>query len=114
MFLVLEFCSVSSNHITDFLENWLLKTLAEWKSRLRGWGYEPVICSVDTNQGLDTLHFLLRNQTTVIVGPSGVGKSSLINALRGTKNVLADDNGFEPVGLPPLFRTTVLLFLCLH
>ncbi|KAL6551437.1 hypothetical protein OROGR_007591 [Orobanche gracilis] len=72
-------------------------TLTEWKSRLRGWGYEPVICSVDTNQGLDTLHFLLRNQTTVIVGPSGVGKSSLINALRGSKNVLADDNGFEPI-----------------
>ncbi|KAL6518764.1 hypothetical protein OROHE_017517 [Orobanche hederae] len=72
-------------------------TLAEWKSRLRGWGYEPVICSVDTNQGLDKLHFLLRNQTTVIVGPSGVGKSSLINALRGTKNILADDNGFEPI-----------------
>ncbi|KAK6155252.1 hypothetical protein DH2020_009500 [Rehmannia glutinosa] len=72
-------------------------TLVEWKSRLRGWGYEPVICSVDTKRGLDTLQFILRDQTTVIVGPSGVGKSSLINALRGTKSVPEDDNWFEPI-----------------
>ncbi|XP_011098809.1 uncharacterized protein LOC105177379 [Sesamum indicum] len=75
-------------------------TLVEWKSRLRGWGYEPVLCSVDTKRGLDTLQFILRDQTSVIVGPSGVGKSSLINALRGNKSVLAateEDNWFEPI-----------------
>ncbi|GFP84965.1 putative ribosome biogenesis GTPase rsga [Phtheirospermum japonicum] len=71
--------------------------LSEWKSRLRGWGYETVICSVDTKQGLDTLQFILRDQTSVIVGPSGVGKSSLINALRGNKSVLEDDNLLEPI-----------------
>lgn len=58
-------------------------TLVSWKSRLRSWGYEPVFCSVETKHGLDTLKFILREQTSVIVGPSGVGKSSLINALRG-------------------------------
>ncbi|KAL0377350.1 UNVERIFIED_CONTAM: Small ribosomal subunit biogenesis GTPase RsgA 1, mitochondrial [Sesamum radiatum] len=63
-------------------------TLVEWKSRLRSWGYEPVLCSVETKQGLDTLQFILRDQTSVIVGPSGVGKSSLINALRGNKSIL--------------------------
>ncbi|CAA0824514.1 Minichromosome maintenance (MCM2/3/5) family protein [Striga hermonthica] len=72
-------------------------TLAEWKSRLHGWGYEAVICSVDTKHGLDTLKFILRDQTTVIVGPSGVGKSSLINALRGNGSVPQDDNSFEPI-----------------
>ncbi|KAG8384917.1 hypothetical protein BUALT_Bualt04G0168000 [Buddleja alternifolia] len=75
-------------------------TLLEWKSRLRSWGYEPVICSVDTKRGLDTLQFILRDQTSVIVGPSGVGKSSLINALRGNKSVRGateDDNWFEPI-----------------
>lgn len=75
--------------------------MAEWKSRLRGWGYEPVICSVDTKKGLDTLQFILRDQTSVIVGPSGVGKSSLINALRDNKTVIGtveDANWFEHVG----------------
>ncbi|KAL1564262.1 thiamine phosphate phosphatase [Salvia divinorum] len=73
-------------------------TLKEWKSRLHQWGYEPVFCSVDTKQGLDTLQFILREQTSVIVGPSGVGKSSLINALRGNRSVLGtveDDSLFE-------------------
>lgn len=74
--------------------------LVEWKSRLRSWGYEPVLCSVDTKQGLDTLKFILRGKTSVIVGPSGVGKSSLINALRGNQHVpgaAEDDNWFEPI-----------------
>lgn len=67
---------------------------------LRNWGYEPVLCSVDTKQGLDTLEFILRDQMSVIVGPSGVGKSSLINALRGNRTVVRaaeDDNWFEPL-----------------
>ncbi|PIN07027.1 hypothetical protein CDL12_20420 [Handroanthus impetiginosus] len=75
-------------------------TLSEWKSRLRRWGYEAVLCSVDTKRGLDTLQFILRDQTSVIVGPSGVGKSSLINALRSNKSIpgaTEDDNWFEPI-----------------
>ncbi|KAI3817465.1 hypothetical protein L1987_11256 [Smallanthus sonchifolius] len=58
------------------------ETVTSWKSKLRSWGYEPIICSVETKTGLDSLQFNLRDQTSVIVGPSGVGKSSLINALR--------------------------------
>ncbi|XP_050206568.1 small ribosomal subunit biogenesis GTPase RsgA 1, mitochondrial [Mercurialis annua] len=58
------------------------ETLTSWKLKLHSWGYEPVFCSVQSKQGLDTLAFMLRDQTTVIVGPSGVGKSSLINVLR--------------------------------
>ncbi|XP_071716316.1 small ribosomal subunit biogenesis GTPase RsgA 1, mitochondrial-like [Rutidosis leptorrhynchoides] len=58
------------------------ETVISWKSKLRSWGYEPIFCSVETKAGLDSLQFNLRDQTSVIVGPSGVGKSSLINALR--------------------------------
>ncbi|KVI05734.1 small ribosomal subunit biogenesis GTPase RsgA 1, mitochondrial [Cynara cardunculus var. scolymus] len=58
------------------------ETQVSWKSKLRSWGYEPIFCSVETKTGLDSLQFNLRDQTSVIVGPSGVGKSSLINALR--------------------------------
>lgn len=92
--------------------NWLLKIRKEWKSRLYRWGYEPVLCSVDTKQGIDTLQFILREQTSVIVGPSGVGKSSLINALRGSKTFLGaveDDNLFEPVRFPFLASTEIWL-----
>ncbi|KAL8218852.1 hypothetical protein R6Q57_022225 [Mikania cordata] len=58
------------------------ETVTSWKSKLHSWGYEPIICSVETKIGLDSLQFDLKDQTSVIVGPSGVGKSSLINALR--------------------------------
>lgn len=67
--------------------------------RLRGWNYEPFFCSVGTKEGLDAIAFVLRNQTSVIVGPSGVGKSSLINILRSSSGGgdVEDENWFEPV-----------------
>ncbi|XP_010531257.1 PREDICTED: uncharacterized protein LOC104807593 [Tarenaya hassleriana] len=74
--------------------------LESWKARLRRWGYEPMFCSVGTKHGLDAVAFNLRNQTSVIVGPSGVGKSSLINVLRsnsGGPRAMEDDNWFEPI-----------------
>lgn len=77
-----------------------MQTLSSWKSRLHSWGYEPLFCSVGSKRGLDTLAFTLRDQTSVIVGPSGVGKSSLINALRSAfhPNAVDGDNWFLPVG----------------
>lgn len=64
--------------------------------RLRGWNYEPFFCSVGTKEGLDAIGLVLRDQTSVIVGPSGVGKSSLINVLRSSGGV-EEENWFEPV-----------------
>ncbi|XP_010511675.1 PREDICTED: uncharacterized protein LOC104787752 [Camelina sativa] len=73
--------------------------LESWKIRLRGWNYEPLFCSVGTKEGLDEIAFILRNQTSVIVGPSGVGKSSLINILRSHHGggEVEDENWFEPM-----------------
>lgn len=76
------------------------ETLFGWQIRLRRWGYEPLLCSVDSNHGLDNLAYILRDQTTVIVGPSGVGKSSLINALRGKNRdseAAEGENWFDPI-----------------
>ncbi|CAH2065841.1 unnamed protein product [Thlaspi arvense] len=72
--------------------------LESWKIRLRRWNYEPLFCSVGTKDGLDAIAFILRNQTSVIVGPSGVGKSSLINILRSNSGgAIEDENWFEPI-----------------
>ncbi|NEQ97258.1 MAG: small ribosomal subunit biogenesis GTPase RsgA [Cyanothece sp. SIO2G6] len=52
-----------------------------WRDRLRQWGYEPVMISLLQGEGLDILHHHLCGRSTIVSGPSGVGKSSLINAL---------------------------------
>jgi ribosome biogenesis GTPase len=44
-------------------------------------GYPVIQISAKTEHGLDPLRARLRGQTSILVGQSGVGKSSLINAL---------------------------------
>lgn len=44
-------------------------------------GYPVVICSTRTGVGLERLRAELRGRVTAVVGQSGVGKSSLLNAL---------------------------------
>ena len=45
-------------------------------------GYEVIFTSAKVGIGLDTLKGLLKGKTTTVAGPSGVGKSSLINQLQ--------------------------------
>lgn len=52
-----------------------------WQARIKAWGYEPILVSVETGQGFDVLLHRLRDRVTIFAGPSGVGKSSLINRL---------------------------------
>jgi len=52
-----------------------------WQHRLHGWGYQPLLLSVATQQGIAAVARELTQHTTVVSGPSGVGKSSLINHL---------------------------------
>ena len=44
-------------------------------------GYKVVLASVIKNEGIDEVKALLKNKTTLLSGHSGVGKSSLINAI---------------------------------
>jgi len=47
-------------------------------------GYDVIFTSAKAGINLDTLKELLNGKTTTVAGPSGVGKSSLINQLQDT------------------------------
>jgi ribosome biogenesis GTPase len=49
--------------------------------RLQAWGYQPLFISVQNQINIDQIANYSSNKITVIAGPSGVGKSSLINRL---------------------------------
>jgi ribosome biogenesis GTPase / thiamine phosphate phosphatase len=52
-----------------------------WRDRLSAWGYPPLLLSTYAGIGLSALQATLDQRITVVSGPSGVGKSSLINQL---------------------------------
>ena len=45
-------------------------------------GYRVLYTSAETGRGLDTLQTVLKGKISVLAGPSGVGKSSLLNAIQ--------------------------------
>jgi len=55
----------------------ILSVAAEY----RAIGYQVIVTSAETGLGLEQLHAALFNRLSVFVGKSGVGKSSLLNAL---------------------------------
>ncbi len=44
-------------------------------------GYPVLVCSTKTDQGMHEVGSILRGKTSLLMGKSGVGKSSLVNAL---------------------------------
>lgn len=52
-----------------------------------GCGYQVLFTSALLDKGVDGIRKLLQNKTTVLAGPSGVGKSSLINRLQPEANM---------------------------
>ncbi len=53
----------------------------KWQQRLQQWGYQASYISVKRQLGISNLLERLKGNITVVAGPSGVGKSSLIDAL---------------------------------
>jgi ribosome biogenesis GTPase len=72
--LQVNLCLNKSDLVTD------TQRLA-WCDRVGGWGYNPIFISVEKQMGIGELRARLAGQITVFAGHSGVGKSSLTNAL---------------------------------
>lgn len=58
--------------------------LQELENIYEGCGYPVVFTSAIEKENVDEIRKLLKGKTTVIAGPSGVGKSSLINELQSS------------------------------
>ncbi len=65
----------------DLLDDASRREIASLLDEYRHLGYTVLETSVKDGTGLDALADLLRDHTSIFVGQSGVGKSSLVNAL---------------------------------
>lgn len=59
----------------------------ELKRAYEACGYRVLFVSALENEGMEELHALLKGKTTAVAGPSGVGKSSIINRLSPEANM---------------------------
>ena len=50
-------------------------------------GFDVLMCSAQTGEGVEQLKALLKGKTTALAGSSGVGKSSLLNAIGESLNL---------------------------
>ena len=73
-----ELCALICLNKTDLPHDPRVEEAAELYSKL---GYTVLWTSTYTGQGIDPLRALLKEHTSLFSGPSGVGKSSLVNAI---------------------------------
>jgi ribosome biogenesis GTPase len=69
----------------DLVEDW--DEVNDFCNVYGGIGYRVIKTSAFTGDGIDNLRSILRDKTSVFVGQSGVGKSSLINVVQPGLNV---------------------------
>ena len=63
-------------------------------------GYELLFTSAKTQENVEKLKSVLCGKMTAVAGPSGVGKSSLINDLQAENTYIMDTPGFSSMDLP--------------
>lgn len=68
-----------------------LEKYEQWKAMYEKVGYKVLLISAVKNEGVDEVVKLLKNKTTLISGHSGVGKSSLLNAIFPHMNLKTQD-----------------------
>lgn len=54
----------------------------EFRAIYESCGYQTLLVSAEQEKGMEALQQLLRGKTTTVAGPSGVGKSSIVNCLQ--------------------------------
>lgn len=67
-----------------------IATKEEWealKNAYQECGYQVIFCSTKEDNGMDAIKHCLKGKTTTVAGPSGVGKSSMINCLQENVNM---------------------------
>jgi ribosome biogenesis GTPase / thiamine phosphate phosphatase len=71
-----------------------------WREMYEAAGYTVAATSIHQQEGMDTIKALLSNKTTLLSGHSGVGKSSLLNALFPDMNLRTGEvSGWSGKGL---------------
>lgn len=75
----------------DLLDDEELDYLKELSEAYKKVGYPSLHISVHDNFGVDTVKEMLKGKITLFSGHSGVGKSSLLNAVNSELNVRVDD-----------------------
>lgn len=63
----------------------------DYRKIYEGSGYEVISASTYEKHGMDVLKSVLRGKTTALAGPSGVGKSSIMNMLNPSANMDTGD-----------------------
>jgi len=66
---------------SDLYKSKELEKYEQWKKMYEAVGYKVLLISAVRNEGVDEVVKLLKDKTTLISGHSGVGKSSLLNAI---------------------------------
>lgn len=85
---------------TDIYRQKEFKKLQDISAIHQSLGYKVLPVSVEKNEGIDIVKNLLGNKTTLISGHSGVGKSSLINALLPHQDIKTQDvSGWSGKGM---------------
>ncbi len=65
----------------DLVRKRELPKFEKWVSLYESIGYQVLKTSVETGDGLDSLWEIMKGNLVVLAGPSGTGKSSILNAL---------------------------------
>ncbi|MDX2270476.1 MAG: ribosome small subunit-dependent GTPase A [Cyanobacteriota bacterium] len=60
----------------------------QWQERIGQWGYDLHLISAKTGMGIPRLRASCQDRISIVTGPSGVGKSSLLNRLLPDQQLL--------------------------
>lgn len=65
----------------DLYDDYALETFQILQELYISIGYEVLLVSAETGDGIEDMHDYLKGKTTLVSGQSGVGKSTLVNAV---------------------------------